>query len=60
MLTSDRATHLKVGMTAVLATVLVIVIGVYAKPAGGVHGQVLGPPSPAMAAMVDQGSTVSR
>ena len=60
MLTSDRATHLKIGMTAVLATALVIVIGVYAKPAGGAHGQVQGPLGPAIAAMVDQGSAVSR
>ena len=37
MLTSDRATHLKIGMTAALATTLVIVIGIYAKPAGGPH-----------------------
>jgi hypothetical protein len=60
MLTSDRATHLEVGMTAVLATALVMVIGVYAKPAAGLHGQVQGLPGPAMAAMVDQGSAVSR
>jgi hypothetical protein len=38
LLTSDRATHLKIGMTAVLATMLVIVIGICAQPPGTVHG----------------------
>jgi hypothetical protein len=36
--TSDRATHLKIGLTALLATALVIVVGVYAKPVGGAGG----------------------
>jgi hypothetical protein len=36
--TSDRATHLKIGLTALLATALVIVVGIYAKPVGGADG----------------------
>jgi hypothetical protein len=38
MLASDRITHLKIIMTAVLATSLVIMIGIYAKPPGSVNG----------------------
>lgn len=61
MLTSDRATHLKIGMTAALATTLVIVIGIYAKPAGGPHGQaVQAIAGPAIIATVDQGLPVAR
>jgi hypothetical protein len=36
--TSDRATHLKIGLTALLATALVVVVGVYARPVGGANG----------------------
>lgn len=39
ILTSDRVTHLKIGITAVLATALVIMIGVYARPPGSPGGQ---------------------
>ena len=38
---SDRVTHVKVGMTALLATALVIVVGVYAKPVDAAHGQAM-------------------
>jgi hypothetical protein len=39
MLTSDRATHLRIAITAALAAALVIVVGISAKPTGGAHGQ---------------------
>ncbi len=39
MLTSDRATHLKIAMTAILAIALVVVVGICAQPADGRHGQ---------------------
>jgi hypothetical protein len=39
MLTSDRVTHVKIGMTAALATSVVIMIGIYARPPGNVGGQ---------------------
>ncbi len=56
MLTSDRATHLKIGMTAVLATTLVIVIGICAQPGGGAHGQAVQPvAAPTMVAKANQG-----
>jgi len=38
MLTSDRLTHLKIIMTAALAVAAVMVIGIYAKPAGTANG----------------------
>ncbi len=38
MLTSDRATHVKIGLTAALATTVVIVVGIYATPPGSVGG----------------------
>ena len=61
MLTSDRATHLKIGMTAALATALVIVIGIYAKPAAGPHLQaVQAIAGPAIVATVDQGLPLAR
>ncbi len=56
MLTSDRATHLKIGMTAVLATTLVIVVGMCAKPATGAHGPIVHPVAgPTMVAKADGG-----
>ncbi len=59
MLTSDRTTHLKIGMTAALATALVVVIGICAQPPGTVHGPVaqsMG--APARIATVDRGLAV--
>ena len=34
LLTSDRITHLKIGFTAILATALVLAVGIFAKPVG--------------------------
>ena len=39
MLTSDRLTHVKIGLTAALATAVVIVVGMYATPPSSVGGQ---------------------
>ncbi len=38
MFASDRATHRKIAMTAFLAALVVIVVGVSAKPVDAVHG----------------------
>lgn len=61
LLTSDRATHLRIAMTAVLATTLVIVIGICAQPPGAAHGpavQSVG--APTMVAKVDRGLAATR
>ncbi len=56
LLGSDRATHLKLGLTAVLATALVIVIGMYAQPPGAAHGSSAHPANgPTLIAKVDRG-----
>jgi len=61
MLTSDRATHLKIGLTAVLAAALVIVVGISAKPAGGVHRQgIHGASAHTMLAKFDRGLEAGR
>ena len=39
--TSDRATHLKIGLTAVLATALVIVVGMNAASPTGIHSRTM-------------------
>jgi len=54
--TSDRATHLKIGMIALLTTTLVIVVGVYAMPVGASHGQTMRiVASPSLVAMPGRG-----
>jgi hypothetical protein len=56
ILTSDRATHLKIGMTAVLATTLVIVIGICAQPPGNAHAPaVQSAAGPTLVAKADRG-----
>jgi hypothetical protein len=58
---SDRATHLKIGVTSVLATTLVIVIGICAQPPGAAHGpavQSVG--APTMVAKVDRRPAAAR
>jgi len=35
LLTADRTTHLKIGLTALLATALVFAVGIFANPVGG-------------------------
>ncbi len=55
LLTSDRVKHLKIGVTAVLATALVIVIGIYAKPPGAAHAPAVhAAASPTIVATVDR------
>jgi hypothetical protein len=61
LLRSDRATHLKIGVTAALATALVIVIGICAQPPGAAHGpavQSVG--APTVVAKVDRGLAATR
>lgn len=61
LLTSDRATHLRIAMTAVLATTLVIVIGICAQPPSTARGpavQSVG--APTMVAKVDRGLAAPR
>ena len=60
LLRSDRATHLKIGLTAVLATALVIVIGMCAQPPGAAPGPGAHPASGStLIAAVDRGRTVA-
>ena len=61
MLTSDRATHVRIAITAALAAALVILVGISARPAGSAHGQ--GPPDTAARTTVvkfDQSFEVGR
>jgi len=61
MLTSDRATHAKIGLTAALATAVVIMIGVYAKPSASVGGQpARATAQSTMIASLDQRPTIAR
>jgi hypothetical protein len=61
LLTSDRATHLKIGVTAVLATTLVIVIGICAEPPSTARGPAVGSAgAPTMVAKVDRGLAAIR
>lgn len=61
LLTSDRATHLKIGITAVLATALVIVIGICAQPPGAAHRPaVQSSAGPTLVAKVDRPWTAAR
>jgi hypothetical protein len=61
LLRSDRATHLRIGVTAVLATTLVIVVGICAQPPGAAHApavQSVG--TPTMAVEADRGLAATR
>jgi len=61
LLTSDRVTHLKIGITAVLATALVIVIGIYAKPPGAAHAPAMhAVAGPAIVATLDRRLAMGR
>ena len=61
LLRSDRATHLKIGMTAALATMLVIVIGIFAQPPGAAHRPaVQSVAAPTIVAKADRGPAATR
>ena len=61
LLRSDRATHLKIGMTAALATTLVIVIGICAQPPGScARAGCPAAAGPTMVAKVDRGLAATR
>jgi len=61
LLRSDRATHLRIGVTAVLATTLVIVIGICAQPPGAAHGPAVhSAGAPTVGAKVDRGLAANR
>jgi hypothetical protein len=58
---SDRATHLKIGVTSVLATTLVIVIGICAQPPGAAPGPAVRSAGvPTMVAKVDRRPAAAR
>jgi hypothetical protein len=60
LFTSDRATHFKIGTTAVIATVAVIVVGVFAKPVTAPGGPAMRPVAGvSVAATVSQGLPVA-